>query len=157
MSFLTEHQISLIEDLIIEVSFLPYYYVLHPKSVWNRYHFIKLSKKLRFHENTLEFWIYSNVLFSQLTIKPPIFGENFCQFSQLLLIWLSAPLPSTLSWPELPTSIICRRWLHYTVFLAVSWPQIWGPGAKLIATYAWDFQLVAKQTHILVQENLLTF
>ena len=97
MSFLTENQISLIEELIIEVRFMPYYYILHPKCVWNRYHFIKLSEKLRFHEKTLEFWIYSNVLLSQLTIKPPIFEEIFCLFSQLLFILLSAPLPSTLS------------------------------------------------------------
>ena len=80
----------------------------------------------------------------------------FASFIPYTLIWISLYYRNQ---SYLPTSIICRRrWLHYTVFLAVSWPQIWGPGAKLIATYAWDFQLVAKQTCTSTRKpiNLLT-
>ena len=42
--------------------------------------------------------MYSILLNGHQPIKPPIFEAHFYQFSQLLFIWLSAPLPSTLSW-----------------------------------------------------------
>ena len=48
-------------------------------------------------KKALESSMYSIVLNGHQPIKPPIFEVHFCQFSQLLFIWLSAPLPSTLS------------------------------------------------------------
>ena len=56
-----------------------------------------LLKTCILYKQKVKTWLFSKVLLSQLTIKPPIFEEKFYQFSQFLFIMISASLPSTLS------------------------------------------------------------